>query len=60
MSCAAFDVLRKPFNLPIGVLVGVGFYGAAILLSVLSASLMMWGGKLEAKLEARWKAGNPG
>jgi putative Mg2+ transporter-C (MgtC) family protein len=37
----------------IGVLVGVGFYGAAILLSVLSASLMMWGGKLEAKLPSR-------
>ena len=37
----------------IGVLVGVGFYGAAILLSLLSASLMMWGGKLEAKLPSR-------
>ena len=37
----------------IGVLVGIGFYGAAILLSVISASLMMWGGKLEAKLPSR-------
>jgi putative Mg2+ transporter-C (MgtC) family protein len=34
----------------IGVLVGVGFYPAAILLTVLSASLMMWGAKVEAKL----------
>jgi putative Mg2+ transporter-C (MgtC) family protein len=34
----------------IGVLVGVGFYAAAILLAVLSASLMMWGAKVEAKL----------
>lgn len=31
----------------IGVLVGVGFYSAAILLTVLSASLMMWASKLE-------------
>lgn len=37
----------------IGVLVGVGFYAAAILLSVLSASLMMWGPKLEARLPSR-------
>ena len=37
----------------IGVLVGIGFYGAAILLSVLSASLMMWGPKLEARLPSR-------
>ncbi len=37
----------------IGVMVGVGFYGAAILLSVISAGLMMWGGKLEAKLPSR-------
>ena len=37
----------------IGVLVGVGFYGAAILLSLISASLMMWGAKLEARLPAR-------
>ncbi len=34
----------------IGVLVGVGFYAAAILLTVLSAALMMWGGKFEARL----------
>ena len=37
----------------IGVLVGVGFFGAAILLSVLSASLMMWGPKLEMRLPSR-------
>lgn len=37
----------------IGVLVGIGFYGAAILLAVLSASLMMWGPKLEARLPSR-------
>lgn len=37
----------------IGVLVGVGFYPAAILLALLSASLMMWGGKVEARLPAR-------
>ncbi len=36
----------------IGVLVGVGFYAAAILLTFLSAALMMWGGKLEARLPA--------
>jgi len=34
----------------IGVLVGVGFYAAAILLTFLSAALMMWGGRLEAWL----------
>lgn len=37
----------------IGVLVGIGFFGAAILLTVLSASLMMWGPKLEARLPSR-------
>lgn len=37
----------------IGVLVGVGFYGAAVLLSLVSAALMMWGAKLEAKLPSR-------
>lgn len=37
----------------IGVLVGIGFYGAAILLTVLSASLMMWGPKLEMRLPSR-------
>lgn len=37
----------------IGVMVGIGFYGAAILLAVLSASLMMWGPKLEMRLPSR-------
>jgi putative Mg2+ transporter-C (MgtC) family protein len=37
----------------IGVLVGVGFYGAAVLLSLISAGLMMWGAKLEARLPSR-------
>ncbi len=37
----------------IGVLVGVGFFGAAILLALLSASLMMWGPMLEARLPSR-------
>lgn len=37
----------------IGVLVGIGFFGAAILLTLLSASLMMWGPKLEANLPSR-------
>lgn len=37
----------------IGVLVGVGFYGAAILLTLISAGLMMWGSKLEARLPSR-------
>jgi putative Mg2+ transporter-C (MgtC) family protein len=37
----------------IGVLVGIGFFAAAILLSLLSASLMMWGPKLEARLPSR-------
>jgi putative Mg2+ transporter-C (MgtC) family protein len=37
----------------IGVLVGVGFYAAAILLAVLSASLMMWGSRLESCLPSR-------
>ena len=37
----------------IGVLVGVGFYPAAILLALLSASLMMWGVKVEVRLPAR-------
>lgn len=37
----------------IGVLVGVGFYPAAILLALLSASLMMWGVKVELRLPAR-------
>ncbi|MFP6848170.1 MAG: MgtC/SapB family protein [Pseudomonas sp.] len=37
----------------IGVLVGVGFYGAAVLLSLISVGLMMWGVKLEARLPSR-------
>ena len=37
----------------IGVLVGVGFYGAAILLAVVSAIFMMWGSKLESLLPCR-------
>lgn len=37
----------------IGVLVGVGFYSAAILLTVLSASLMMWAATLEKSLPSR-------
>ena len=37
----------------IGILVGVGFYFAAILLAVLSAVLMMWATKLEHLLPAR-------
>jgi putative Mg2+ transporter-C (MgtC) family protein len=37
----------------IGVLVGIGFFGAAILLTLLSASLMMWGPRLEAMLPSR-------
>jgi putative Mg2+ transporter-C (MgtC) family protein len=34
----------------IGVLVGVGFYAAAILLSALSAATMMWGSRVEGWL----------
>jgi putative Mg2+ transporter-C (MgtC) family protein len=37
----------------IGILVGIGFFGAAILLTLLSASLMMWGPKLESRLPSR-------
>ncbi|HSB97281.1 MAG TPA: MgtC/SapB family protein [Spongiibacteraceae bacterium] len=37
----------------IGILVGLGFYAAAILFSLLSAALMMWGGKLEGRLPAQ-------
>lgn len=37
----------------IGVLVGVGFYGSAILLAGLSGAFMMWGSKLEGLLPAR-------
>lgn len=41
----------------IGILVGVGFYPAAILLAVLSASLMMWGSRLEMQLPSRRAVG---
>ena len=37
----------------IGVLVGVGFYAAAILLSIMSALVMMWVSRLEAWLPSR-------
>ncbi len=37
----------------IGVLVGVGFFGAAIMLTVLLVALMMLGTKLEARLPSR-------
>lgn len=37
----------------IGVLVGVGFFAAAILLAGLSAALMMWGTKVEMRLPTR-------
>lgn len=37
----------------IGVLVGVGFYGSAIFLAFLSASLMMWGSRIESRLPSR-------
>jgi putative Mg2+ transporter-C (MgtC) family protein len=36
-----------------GILVGVGFYSAAILLALLSASLMMWASLLEKALPSR-------
>jgi len=41
----------------IGVLVGVGFYSAAILLTALSAVLMMWGSRLESRLPSRHAIG---
>lgn len=34
----------------VGILLGMGFYFAAIMLTLLCASLMMWGAKLEARL----------
>lgn len=37
----------------IGILVGVGFYSAAILLTILSAALMMWAARLEQWLPSR-------
>lgn len=36
----------------IGILVGIGFYSAAITLTVISASFMMWGAKFENLLPA--------
>jgi putative Mg2+ transporter-C (MgtC) family protein len=41
----------------IGVLVGVGLYSAAILLTGLSAALMMWGSRLESRLPSRHAIG---
>ena len=41
----------------IGVLVGIGFYAAAILLTALSAMLMMWGSKFESSLPSRHAVG---
>lgn len=41
----------------IGVLVGVGLYSAAMLLTALSASLMMWGSRLESRLPSRHAIG---
>jgi putative Mg2+ transporter-C (MgtC) family protein len=41
----------------IGVLVGVGFYAAAILLTALSAALMVWGSRIEARLPSRHAIG---
>jgi putative Mg2+ transporter-C (MgtC) family protein len=37
----------------IGVMIGVGFYASALLLSLLSATCMMWGPKLESWLPSR-------
>lgn len=37
----------------IGIMVGVGFYAAAILLAILSGALMMWAAKLEHWLPTR-------
>lgn len=37
----------------IGVLIGVGFYAAAIVLTLVSAAFMMWGSKVEGLLPAR-------
>jgi putative Mg2+ transporter-C (MgtC) family protein len=41
----------------IGVLVGIGFYSAAIMLAVLSAGCMMWMSKLEGWLPSRQAIG---
>ncbi|HLF96139.1 MAG TPA: MgtC/SapB family protein [Methylococcaceae bacterium] len=40
----------------IGVLCGAGFYFAAIMLALLSASLMIWGGQIEGRLPSRHAA----
>lgn len=40
----------------IGVLCGAGFYFAAIMLALLSASLMIWGGLIESRLPSRHAA----
>lgn len=37
----------------IGILVGMGFYATAILMTAISATLMLWGGKLEARLPSQ-------
>lgn len=37
----------------IGILIGVGFYASAILLALMSAICMMWGGKVEGWLPSR-------
>ena len=37
----------------IGILIGIGFYGAAIMLALLSAGFMFWGSQLEAMLPSR-------
>lgn len=37
----------------IGIIVGVGFYGTAIMMSVISMVFMMWGFKLESLLPSR-------
>lgn len=38
----------------IGVMVGLGFYAAAIFLSVIAYGFMMWGGRLELVLPSRY------
>jgi putative Mg2+ transporter-C (MgtC) family protein len=38
----------------IGIMVGVGFYSAAILLALLSVILMMWASKIEKRLPSRF------
>ncbi|MDP9127634.1 MAG: MgtC/SapB family protein [Pseudomonadota bacterium] len=37
----------------IGVLVGIGFYSAAVSLALMAGLLMLWGGKIESVLPAR-------